>query len=62
MRCSPPVRINKSGSGAQDIDRTGENQWNATFIGELQYDDNFDMAEPESQQFLYDLCQSVTEK
>lgn len=35
--------------GADDIDRTGENQWNATFIGELKYNENFDMSTTESQ-------------
>lgn len=34
--------------GAGEIDRTGENQWNATFIGELAFDEEFDISPPEA--------------
>ena len=45
--------------GSGEIDRTGENQWNSSFIGVLSYDDQFDISPPEAQQFLYDLCQTL---
>lgn len=48
--------------GTGEIDRTGENQWNSTFIGELGFDDNFDISVPEAQQYMFDLCQELKTK
>lgn len=30
--------------GTKDIDREGENQWDPDFIGDLQWDEKFDMS------------------
>ena len=38
--------------GAGEIDRTGENQWDPVFIGDLAFDQSFEMANQESQEFL----------
>ena len=35
--------------GTDEIDRTGENQWNSTFIGKIGYDEDFDISKPEAQ-------------
>jgi hypothetical protein len=45
--------------GSGEIDRTGENQWNASFIGVLSYDGEFDISAPEAQSYLLKVCQAL---
>lgn len=42
--------------GVKDIDREGENQWDPEFIGEVIWDDKFDMSTVAAQTFLKNLC------
>ena len=42
--------------GGKAIDKSKVHPFNSTYTGELELDNNFNMAAPESQQFLLDLC------
>lgn len=45
--------------GAKDIDREGENQWDPEFIGELLWDETFDMSTVAAQTFLKKFCDDL---
>lgn len=45
--------------GGQGIDKSSVHPFNATYTGELEMDDTFNMASPDSQQFLLDMCDDL---
>ena len=45
--------------GGESIDKSNVHPFNATYAGEVVMDESFDVAAPESQQFLYDFCQDL---
>ena len=47
--------------GGKAIDKSKVHPFNATYTGELELDDAFNLAAPESQQFLLDLCEELKE-
>lgn len=49
----PSVDIFWGGAG---IDKSKVHPFNSSYTGEIEMDNNFDMASTESQQFLLDLC------
>jgi hypothetical protein len=42
--------------GSDPVDRDGVGRFDVTELGTLKYDPSFDLAEPATQQFIYDLC------
>jgi hypothetical protein len=42
--------------GTSDIDREGETKWDPDFIGDIQWDDKFDISTAEAQAFLLKMC------
>lgn len=47
--------------GTSDIDREGETPWDPDFIGDIQWDDKFDISTAEAQAFLLKMCQDLAE-
>lgn len=45
--------------GLEDIDRTGENAWDPAFIGEIQFDNDFNPAALTSQNYMTEICQTL---
>jgi len=48
--------------GGKAIDKSKVHPFNATYTGELELDDAFNMAAPESQQFLLKFCEGLKEQ
>ena len=45
--------------GLDDIDRTGENAWDPEYVGKVIFDDQFNIATVENQEFLLTICQQI---
>jgi hypothetical protein len=45
--------------GLKDINREGDNPWDPNFIGEVVFDEEFNLPKPESQQYLLEMCEVV---
>lgn len=43
--------------GLDDIDRTGDNAWDPEYVGKVIFDDQFNIATVENQEFLLTICQ-----
>ena len=43
--------------GMKDIDRTGESQWDPSFVGEPIFDPTFDITTREAQVYFLELCE-----
>lgn len=46
--------------GTKDIDREGETKWDPDFIGDLIWDESFNMAHEDSQVFLKKMCNDLS--
>jgi protein dispatched 1 len=45
--------------GTKDIDRTGESKWDPDFIGQLLWDEEFDMSTVAAQKYLHNFCDDM---
>jgi hypothetical protein len=45
--------------GTKDINREGENMWNPEFIGEVVFNEEFDFAKTQNQDYLLALCDVI---
>lgn len=45
--------------GPSDIDRDGVSKWDAHNVGELKWDENFDLSPPENQLWAYNFCEKT---